>query len=204
MTQFIMGLEPPEGGLHCDRCNTDLVRPDRSWGYYQNEKGEKLCGDCYQKDFLAELDAKDTAKSSRVEQFRKTIKLEEIPLRVVDYCTQSNPKVRDDVLEGCETRIEKIPISRLPDYGISCGVEGNRPFKPVAIAFLKKNSPADYVVAEINEDGDTIQNLAVRWKGSKNEMNKNSEAFADIVNSNGGSLRPEQIFDEEWDCYESE
>jgi hypothetical protein len=121
-----------------------------------------------------------------------------IPLRIIQYCGQENPQISADAMMN--SRTVKIKVGDLGEYRTACGTKNNRPFTPATITFLKERSPSDFVVAEVY--GKEIQNLSVQW--NQKDQEANSRKFAEMINANGGSLRPELVFEDGWDCYESE
>ena len=117
---------------------------------------------------------------------------QEVPFEVFSYCAQC---IHDDTI------VCKIPIANLSKYSTACGIVNNKPFTKRVIQFLRQHSAKDYVVAEVLRGTTEIINMAVCWKDNPE---KNSEKFADMVCMNGGSLRPELDILNGWDMYESE
>lgn len=140
----------------------------------------------------------------RAKRLRKTYNIpNDIPDGVISYCTQT-------VEEG-DSKYKIIKIDDLKNYFTACGSNNRKCFTKRIIKFLKKHCSIDYVVAELNIDDDSIQNLAVKYKGSytRQQYFDITNAFSEMIDNNDGSLRCEESEEKDkkhrwWDCYESE
>lgn len=132
---------------------------------------------------------------------------EQLPKGVRHYLTQA---ANDPYTP---TQLRFIKIDDLPSYNTTCGscpTKGRVCFDKNVVKFLKEHSALPFVAAEVSEDEEIqgewlIWNMAVKYKkGRGTQKYKWTKQFARMVNDLDGSLREEECFEDDWDCYESE
>jgi len=185
---------------YCADCGTLLGDDVDGYSCLTSKKdGRELCMDCGFKETDREMKKLEAERNNNGKDFQKKhVEFAEAPLGVIQYCGQENLQVSSDAMMNSQTI--KIKIDDLHEYHTACGAKGNKPFDAKVMSFLKEHSPSDFVVAEVYDK--EIQNLSVKW--NQENQKTASKKFADMVSRNGGSLRPELIFEQGWDCYESE
>lgn len=181
--------------VNCDDCGRKLGTKEGGYVYNETADGKKICHQCNWNRYQEEENKKELA----VRNAQKTLGFMDIPSKTFEYIMQSYGKRPED------THPKRIPIEDLHKYGTACGAMKNKPFTPQVIKLLKENSPEDFVLGEeYNDELFVLINMVVAWKGTPKQKSKLTYKFDDLVGSNGGSLRAEDCFEGDWDCYESE
>lgn len=182
---------------HCEDCGKKLP------SMFRRTRTGAICPPCSEK---RQEKFKEDIKNW-IENHRKKMNMQDIPFRVVEYCSQAFVNINNNTFgynvpyEPTETK--RIKISNLKDYGTTCGSVPNK-FSSESIKFISKNTDVDFIIAEVVEEK-TIQNMTIKWNETVEDKREEiSDKFNDLVYGFGGSLRPDYMNYEGWDTFESE